>query len=92
MIRRYIIWRNNHASTNDSARSLAGQTWLDAALDTEIIKGANQMESASRTGPVHYRTAAAGGVSVFYREAGRTAGPSCSCCTASPPPRACSAT
>jgi pimeloyl-ACP methyl ester carboxylesterase len=28
------------------------------------------MESASRTGPVHYRTAAVGGVDVFYREAG----------------------
>src|SRR5690348_8606066 len=28
------------------------------------------MESASRTGPVHYRTAAVGGVNVFYREAG----------------------
>jgi hypothetical protein len=27
------------------------------------------MESADRTGPVHYRTAAVGGVSVFYREA-----------------------
>src|SRR5215470_20228652 len=28
------------------------------------------MESANRTGPVHYRTAAVGGVNVFYREAG----------------------
>jgi len=25
------------------------------------------MESASRTGPVHYRTAAVGGINVFYR-------------------------
>src|SRR5260370_10520573 len=33
------------------------------------------MESASRTGPVHYRTAAAGGVDVFYREAGPDSGP-----------------
>ena len=50
------------------------------------------MESADRTGPVHYRTAAVGGVNVFYREAGPRMRPSCSCCTASRPPRACSAT
>jgi len=25
------------------------------------------MESANRTGPVHYRTAAVGGINVFYR-------------------------
>ena len=28
------------------------------------------MESVSCTGPVHYRTAAVGGLNVFYREAG----------------------
>src|SRR4029077_1879233 len=39
-------------------------------LDTEIIKGENTMGSADRTRPVHYRTAAVGGVNVFYREAG----------------------
>jgi hypothetical protein len=50
------------------------------------------MESAGRAGPVHYRTAAVGGVNVFYRRPGRTAGLSCSCCTASLPLRACSAT
>jgi pimeloyl-ACP methyl ester carboxylesterase len=33
------------------------------------------MESASRTGPVHYRTAAVGGVNVFYREAGPDSAP-----------------
>ena len=33
------------------------------------------MESADRTGPVHYRTAAVGGVNVFYREAGPDSGP-----------------
>src|SRR5215471_8258695 len=33
------------------------------------------MESSSRTGPVHYRTAAVGGVNVFYREAGPERGP-----------------
>ena len=33
------------------------------------------MESASCTGPVHYRTAAVGGVNVFYREAGPDSGP-----------------
>jgi pimeloyl-ACP methyl ester carboxylesterase len=33
------------------------------------------MESANRTGPVHYRTAAVGGVDVFYREAGPPSGP-----------------
>src|SRR5260370_28590709 len=33
------------------------------------------MESASCAGPVHYRTAAVGGVSVFYREAGPDSGP-----------------
>jgi len=33
------------------------------------------MESANRTGPVHYRTAAAGGVNVFYRAAGPDSGP-----------------
>ena len=33
------------------------------------------MESASRTGPVHYCTAAVGGVNVFYREAGPDSGP-----------------
>ena len=33
------------------------------------------MESANRTGPVHYRTAAVGGVNVFYREAGPDGGP-----------------
>jgi len=33
------------------------------------------MESANRTGPVHYRTAAVGGVSVFYREAGPDSAP-----------------
>ena len=59
---------------------------------TQIIRGANTMESANRARPVHYRTAAVGGVDVFYREAGPDSGPSCSCCTASPPPRACSAT
>jgi hypothetical protein len=31
------------------------------------------MESPHRTGPVHYRTAAAGGVHLFYREAGPAA-------------------
>ena len=33
------------------------------------------MESASRTGPVHYRTAAVGGISVFYRETGPDSAP-----------------
>ncbi len=33
------------------------------------------MESANRTGLVHYRTAAVGGVNVFYREAGPDSGP-----------------
>src|SRR5215469_4915372 len=33
------------------------------------------MESANRTRPVHYRTAAVGGVSVFYREAGPDSAP-----------------
>ena len=33
------------------------------------------MESANRTGPVHYRTAAVGGVNVFYREAGPDSAP-----------------
>ena len=33
------------------------------------------MESASRTWPAHYRTAAVGGVNVFYREAGPDSGP-----------------
>jgi pimeloyl-ACP methyl ester carboxylesterase len=33
------------------------------------------MESAGRTGPVHYRTAAVGGVGVFYRQAGPDSGP-----------------
>jgi len=33
------------------------------------------MEPASRTGPVHHRTAAVGGVNVFYREAGPGSGP-----------------
>src|SRR5262245_171711 len=33
------------------------------------------MESANRTGPVHYRTAAVGGVNVFYREAGADSAP-----------------
>src|SRR5215470_11291634 len=33
------------------------------------------MESAHRTGPVHYRTAAVGGGNVFYREAGPDNGP-----------------
>src|SRR5262249_1956978 len=47
----------------------------DLTLDTETITGATTMESVSRTGPVHYRTAAVGGVSVFYREAGPERGP-----------------
>ena len=33
------------------------------------------MESANCTGRVHYRTAAVGGVSVFYREAGPDGAP-----------------
>jgi hypothetical protein len=33
------------------------------------------MESANRTGLVHYRTAAVGGVNVFYREAGPDSAP-----------------
>ena len=33
------------------------------------------MESANRIGPVHYRTAAVGGVNVFYREAGPDCAP-----------------
>jgi pimeloyl-ACP methyl ester carboxylesterase len=33
------------------------------------------MESASRTGPVHYRTAAVGCISVFYRQAGPDSAP-----------------
>ena len=33
------------------------------------------MESALYTGPVHYRTAAVGGVNAFYREAGPDSGP-----------------
>ena len=40
----------------------------------------------------HYRTAMIDGVSIFYREAGPRMRPSCCCCTASLPPRACSAT
>jgi hypothetical protein len=44
-------------------------------LDAEIIKGANKPEPASRTGPVHYRTAAVGGISVFYRAAGPDSAP-----------------
>jgi pimeloyl-ACP methyl ester carboxylesterase len=42
---------------------------------TEIIKGANKMDSASHTVSVHYRTATVGGVDVFYREAGPESGP-----------------
>src|SRR5260370_1595265 len=34
-----------------------------------------KMEFADRTGPVHYRNAAVGGVDVFYREAGPDSGP-----------------
>src|SRR5262249_14784733 len=37
--------------------------------------GANNMESTTHTGLVHYRTAAVGGVNVFYREAGPDSGP-----------------
>lgn len=33
------------------------------------------METANRTEPVHYRTAAVDGVNVFYREAGPDSGP-----------------
>jgi len=44
-------------------------------LDTETIRGANTLGSADRTRPVHYRTAAVGGVNVFYREAGPDSGP-----------------
>ena len=33
------------------------------------------MEAANRTGPVHYRTAAVGGVNVSYREAGPDSAP-----------------
>ena len=33
------------------------------------------MSGSNCTGPVHYRTAAVGGVSVFYREAGPDSGP-----------------
>src|SRR5260370_23281762 len=39
------------------------------------FRGANKMESANGTWPVHYRTAAVGGVSVFYREAGPDSAP-----------------
>src|SRR5260221_5334305 len=35
----------------------------------------DKMRSADRTGPVHYRPAAVGGVNVFYREAGPDSGP-----------------
>jgi pantoate kinase len=44
-------------------------------LETEIIRRANKMESAHRTGLVDCRTAADGGVNVFYREAGPERGP-----------------
>src|SRR5207247_10883335 len=44
-------------------------------LDAEIIRGANHMEPASRTGPVHYRTAAVGCISVFSRETGPDSAP-----------------
>jgi len=50
------------------------------------------MESASRTGTVHYRTAAVGGVNVFYRQAGPDSWPVVLLLTASLPLRACSAT
>lgn len=50
------------------------------------------MGSADRTGPVHYRTAAVGGVNVFYREAGPDNGPVVLLLHGFPPPRACSAT
>ena len=33
------------------------------------------MESTNHSRPVHYRTAAAGGVNVFYREAGPDSAP-----------------
>jgi hypothetical protein len=44
-------------------------------LDAQIIRRANKMESASRTGPVHHRTAAVGGISAFSREAGPDSAP-----------------
>ena len=43
--------------------------------DTEIIRGANNMETANHTCPVHYRTAAVDSVNVFYREAGPDSAP-----------------
>jgi pimeloyl-ACP methyl ester carboxylesterase len=43
--------------------------------DTEIIRGANTMESSNHSRPVHYRTTAVGNVDVFYREAGPDSGP-----------------
>src|SRR5260370_35542796 len=39
------------------------------------FRGANKIESAKGTWPVHYGTAAVGGVSVFYREAGPDTAP-----------------
>src|SRR5215470_1286474 len=54
---------------------MAGTVPGAQVLDTEIIRGATTMESANRTWPVHYRTAAVGGVNVFYREAGPDSGP-----------------
>ena len=50
------------------------------------------MESANGTGPVHYRTAAVGGVNVFYREAGPDSAPVVLLLHGFLPPRACSAT
>src|SRR5712691_975466 len=68
-------WSPRQARGRAAARRLPGVRRGAHVLDTEIIGGANTMESASRTGPVHYRTAAVGGVNVFYREAGPDSGP-----------------
>jgi len=45
------------------------------SLGTELISGANTMQSANPARPVRYRTTAVGGVNVFYREAGPGSGP-----------------
>ncbi len=61
-----------------------------------MTTAATKQRSFAATGAniptTHHRTANVDGVNIFYREAGHATRPSCCCCTASRPPRTCSAT
>jgi hypothetical protein len=84
--------RLQNFDVNFSRPALAFAAALISSTALAITAPAAALAAVQAVVPtVHYHTVKVDGIDIFYREAGPRARPSCFCCTASRPPRTCSA-